>query len=162
MRVAPAPFSAARNDKRFGGGQILDYSAGLFFAYNGSCGYGYENILAVFSVEFAVLTVGAVFRREFSALFEFYKRVFAGVDDKNDISAASAVAAVRSALCDIFFPSEGNAAVPSPAGFDVYIDLIHKHSGSPPITRKNEKKSLPLHKMQRHTLFDFDAISRKR
>jgi hypothetical protein len=45
---------------------------------------------------------------------------------KQDVTATTAVSAVRTAKGDELFAEEGKAAAPSIASFDVYVDLINE------------------------------------
>ena len=78
-------------------------------------------------MEFRTRAVSAVFGYEFSFVSEIYKRVLADLGDKYDVSAASAVAAVGSALGDVFFTPERNGAVSAVAGFYIDLNVITEH-----------------------------------
>ena len=58
---------------------------------------------------------------------EIEQRGHMDVDGKNDVAALPAVAAVRSAGRDIFFPVKGHAAVAAAARFDQNVYDIDKH-----------------------------------
>ncbi len=121
MFVAPAALAAVEADERFVVRYVFYDPAGRRVAYDGALRDLYHKILAVFAVEFRAGSVAAVLCDVFSAVSEIEQSILALIGLKNYVSALAAVAAVRSALGDVFFTPEGHAAVAAVAGF--YIDF---------------------------------------
>ncbi len=66
------------------------------------------------------------------AVFIIKERVLPFSDAEHHVTAASAVAAVRTAFCDVLFTAERNTSVAAVAGTDVYINLVDEHGLLPP------------------------------
>ena len=103
MAVSPAAASAVTQHKILSVRHIVEDLFGFRVAQDRPTRHKDHNILAVFAVEFRPAAVSAVFRHEFALVPEREQGIRPLVHTENDISAASAVAAVRSALGDVFF-----------------------------------------------------------
>jgi hypothetical protein len=77
-------------------------------------------------VEFRGHAIAAVFGNEFLAIAEVEKGICAFVDHEDNVTAVTAVAAVGTAVCNVFFASEGDTAVAAVSCFDVYFNMIVK------------------------------------
>ena len=77
-------------------------------------------------VKFLRAAVAAVLRDEFFARAEVEERVFALVDDENDVAAVAAVAARRSAVRDVLLAVERDASVAAVARLYIYFNVIVK------------------------------------
>ena len=71
--------------------------------------------------------VPAVSGREFAVIAEREEGIRPFVDAEDDVPAVPPVAAVRTALRDVFFAAEGHHAVPSVSRLDVNLDFVDKH-----------------------------------
>ena len=127
MLVSPASAAAAADDKVFSVRHVFYYLSVFRVSNYSSAGNGNYNVRAVLAVHFSAHAVAARLSCELSFVAEIQKGVCTLVDAKNDIAATPAVAAVGTALGDIFLAAEGNAAVSAAAGFDVYFYFIYKH-----------------------------------
>jgi hypothetical protein len=85
--------------------QILAAEAGHFFAHSGMAARGLP-----------MMTAG-----------EIEEGILVGIGDENNVTAITAIAAVGATLGDVFFPSEGDAAVAAVAGFDLDDGFIDEH-----------------------------------
>ena len=120
-----------RDAAHIGIAHILDDFAGGTVFDNRSGRYGNFEVFGVFAVALGGHAGLSVLCDEFTAVFEVQKRVLTLVNDKNDIAAFSAVAAVRSAVRNILFPVERHAAVSAVAGLDIDFYFIKKHFLTP-------------------------------
>ena len=91
----------------------------------------YYHILGVCTVELASRAVAAGKRDKFALVAESKQSIAAGVNAENNVSAPSAVAAVRSAVRDVFFTSEGDGSVTAVSRLDVYFYSVNKHLSDP-------------------------------
>ena len=149
MRVAPAAPSAPGGHEGLPVGHIVYDQPGFRIAEHRSARDGNDEVRPAFSRKFAARAVHPGRRDELAAVFEIQQRVGAVVHGEHDVAAAAAVAAVRPALRHVFFPAEGDAAVPAVAGLDIELYLIEKHSVSSVYTatwnfmNPCESKSIP-------------------
>ena len=126
MLVAPAASSAVREHERLASAHVLDEAPRFGVAYDGAVGDGDYQVGRVRAVEFLRAAVAAVLRDEFFARAEIEERVFALVDDENDVAAVAAVAARRPAVRYVLLAVERDAPVAAVARLYVYFDVIVK------------------------------------
>ena len=91
------------------------------------------------SMEFGSFSVLAVFGDELVLVAEGKQGVASGIHPEDHIAAVPAVAAVGSAVGNIFFPVKGNGTVSAVARFDINSDVIHKH-GNTLLSKEGFKK----------------------
>lgn len=91
--------------------------------------HGDIKIVGALAVELASRTVAAVLCDKFALVAEGKQRVAAGIDAEDDAAALSAVAAVGSAVRDVFFTPEGHGSVAAVAGFYIDFYSVNKHMG---------------------------------
>ena len=128
--VAPAALSAAAEDIRLIAGHVLDNLVGFRVPDQGAPrdpdGKGFA-VLTAFALAHAVR---ALLRRVFALVAEIHEGGEVVVHLQNDVAAGNAVAAVRTACGDVFFPVEGDAAiaaVASPDGNPCFVNECRCH-----------------------------------
>jgi len=134
MAVAPTALAAVAENERLAVGHIHNDLTGGGVAHHGSGRHGQNGILGGFAVEFCLHPVAAVFRHEFAAVLVIQQSIRALVDGKDDVAAATAVAAVRSAVGHIFFAAEGHTAVAAVARLAINLYIINQHNDTSPAT----------------------------
>ena len=110
-----------------GSRHILKHPPGSRVLYYSSGRHHNDQILRVLPVELLSHPVPAVRRHKLPPVPERQQRISPLVNLKNNISAAPAIAAGRSALRDILLTMERNTAVAAVAGFNVDLYFIYKH-----------------------------------
>ena len=101
MRITPTALAAVANDKILAVRHIVYDLTGLLIADYGACRHAKHGVLAVFTVEFLLRTVAAIFRDEFMAVFIIKERVLPFSDAEHHVTAASAVAITADELIDL-------------------------------------------------------------
>ena len=130
--VAFAAYSAAKShDACVFVEHIGDDSARFLVAYNRPARDFYDKIGRALTVAEFTRTVTAVLGFIKLCETEVGKRTHIRVDDKYYVSALAAVAAVRTAVCDVFFGVERRTSVAAVTRFNEYFCVIYKHYCSP-------------------------------
>ena len=107
--------------------EILHHKSGFFIDDDRSHRNLDDEIFSCLAETFLFHAVLAVFCFIFLFVFKVHQGSEITIRLKNDISAASAVSAVRTSLRYKRFASEGNRAVSAFSGFDKYFRSIYKH-----------------------------------
>jgi hypothetical protein len=126
MLVAPAAPAAFRSHIIFSGGHIVHDGAALGVPEQRSPGNSDTDTLAVLARAALALSRRAVFGDIFSFVTEIDQRGHVVVGNENNIAAASAVAAVRSAGGNIFFAVKSHRPVSAVSGADGYRNFVNK------------------------------------
>ena len=128
VAVAPATASAAAGDELVCLGHIKEDPArsGVFEQCSG--GDEDNGICPIFSVHFAALAVLAVLGNELSLVAEGKQGIAPFIHTEDDVTAATAVAAVWSACGHVLFTVEGHRAVSAVTGFYIYLNVVNKHT----------------------------------
>ena len=106
--------------------QVCEDCAALDIPNDGANGYMDDQRLAVLAGAERSLSRRAVFRAIKALELEVQQRGHVRIGVEHEVPAASAVAAVRPALRDVFFPMEGCVTVPAVAGFNDDFRMINK------------------------------------
>ena len=127
MGIAPAAPATLGDNKVLAGGHI----------HNNLIAFGIPNHRAPGHLDgqcltpFAVTVFSGAVSTGLGGVFSFITEVKQGrhivIDLQNDITAVTAVAAVRAAGCHIFFPVKGNGAVTAATADDGDAYFIYKH-----------------------------------
>jgi hypothetical protein len=132
MLVPPAAGAAPGDHEGFTIGHVVDNGARLGIADDRGPGDPDDKIGPVFAGTALARTGFPVFGDIFSAVFEIHQCGHVVVDDHYYISAPAAVASVRSAGGNVFFPAERNCSVSAFPGDDSDSGRIDKHSNLRP------------------------------
>ena len=139
MHVALASASALQNDNAAVlMGHVRDDFAGFSLTDNGALGNLYHKVLAVSAVTAVVSAGFSVLCTILADEAEIIERVQTVIHLKDQIAAATAVAAVRTAGRNEFFAPEADMAVTAVAGTDIDFCRISKHYKPP------QKKKVPF------------------
>ena len=123
MLVAPATASALAENKIRIVGHILDDLIGRRIAHDRAARDLNDQIFPALAAAPRALSVLSVWCGVLALIAEVHQRGQIVVDTQDDV----AVAAVRAARRDVFFPVEGHRAVAAAAGLDDNFNFIYKH-----------------------------------
>ena len=129
MAIAPAAAAATGDHHRLGTGKVSHDQAGLGFFQHSAAGHADDQVIGVgaaLALGAAVFTVGC---GVLTLVAEVHQGGEVVVGDKNDVTAATAVAAVRAASRHEFFAVEGHRAVAALAGMQPDGRGINKITG---------------------------------
>ena len=144
MDIALAALSASCKDLRLVRGHIRHYPAALCVAYYSTSRHLYNKGLCAFASAVSSAAVFPAVSHIFPLIPEIYQGREIVIDLKNDIAAASAVAAVGTACRYILFAVKRYSAVAAVTCFDHYFRLINEHF-RPPFLKKNPKRKLGIY-----------------
>ena len=128
MAVTPAALAALCDDKRLLIGQIRNDSARICLLDDRTDRHFYNCILPLFACTACPAAILTVLRLIFAFIFKIRQSGQIRVGDKYNISASAAVAAVRTAVCNIFFTVKCGGTVASVARLYRNSRSIYKHS----------------------------------
>ena len=127
MLVAPAAASALAENKIRIVGHILDDLIGRRIAHDRAARDLNDQIFPALAAAPCALSVLSVWCGVLALIAEVHQRGQIVVDTQDDVATLAAVAAVRAARRDVFFPVEGHRAVAAAAGLDENFNFIYKH-----------------------------------
>ena len=132
MLVAPAALTATGNDELFTVGHIVHNAAGLGVTDERTAGDTDVQTLAVLAGAALALTVHAIACDIFALVSKVHQRGHIIINNKDNIAASAAVAAIGAACCDILLTVERDCAVAAVARLNGDPCLINKRSHSVP------------------------------
>ena len=125
--IAPTAAAALGNDMIFTGGHVHDDLIGLRVPDYRAPGDLDDQRFAPLAAHLSALTVFAGLGSILALIAEIQKGCQIVVDTQNDTAAVTAVAAVGTAGCYVFFPVKGNCAVTAATAADGDVYFIYKH-----------------------------------
>ena len=129
MAVAPAAASAFGNHHRLIAREIRHHKAGLGLLQNGAAGHTDDQVLRVCAALALGAAVLAVLGGIFALVAEVHQSGQVIVGHKDDVAAASPVAAVRAAGRHEFFAVEGHGAIAALACMQPDGGYVNKVAG---------------------------------
>ena len=128
MNIAPAAFAALCGNKALDFAHISHNRAGVcLLDYRSARNFDFK-VGALFTVASAAFAALAVLSGVFPFVSEVGKRCKIVIDNKNNVAAFAAVAAVGSARGNIFFSVKRNGTCAAVACLDFYFSSINKHN----------------------------------
>ncbi|GFI71958.1 hypothetical protein IMSAG250_01166 [Clostridiales bacterium] len=127
MLISPAAFTAVGSNKPLCFTHIRHNSTAVYFLYNCSSRYTDFKAFAVFSMALSTLSGQTVFSCILALVSEIGECCKIIINNKNNIAALTAVTAVRTACCNIFFTMKGNCTGAAVACLNFYFSYIYKH-----------------------------------
>ena len=129
MVIAAAAATALGNDNLLSvTAQVGHHRTGSFIPYDRADRHGDQQIVSIAAELVASLSFAARFRLEKTAITEIDKGIDVSVGNEDDVSALTAVAAVRSAFGHEFFVTETAHTVTALAGLYKNSGSINKHA----------------------------------
>ena len=129
MVVSPSAPAAVQQDPGFPGGvHVRHHPAALRLPDDGPYRHLDDQILALSAAAHPAHPVSAVFRCVFALESEIQQGVHVFIRVEQDVSALSAVPAVRSAVLDIFLPVEAGGSVSAVPRLHRDLHPVHKIS----------------------------------
>ena len=155
--VPPAAAPALCGGELIHFGHICHHGPALILPDDGAARHTDDKAFTLTAVAAAALAILPAGGGVFPPVAEVRQRGEVVVHLKDDVPAASAVAAVRSACSHIFFTVKGDGAVTAVARLDVDDRIIYKHKFLPPEFPYNDKNSIshleankyPIHSKKR-------------
>ena len=135
MRVTPTATATAGDDHRFRSRQVRNHQTGLGFFQDGAAGHPNHQIIgigAALALGAAILTI---LRRILALIAEVHQRGKVVIGHKNDVTAATAVAAVGTACRHKLFAVKSHGTVAALAGVQPDGRGINKITGCHSIPR---------------------------
>ena len=129
VAVAPAAAATLGHDHRFGAGQVRHDKVGLGLLQHSTAGHADDQVVAVGTAHALSAAILAVGRGVLALVAEVHQGRQVVVRHKDDITAAAAVAAVRTARRHEFFAVERHRTVAALAGVQPDRGGINKITG---------------------------------
>ena len=127
MAVTPTASSAFCSDEAVVGGHICHNDTAFVFSDDGTLRHSYNKVFGFFTVTSAALSVRTIGCFIFSFILKIVKGRKVCINHKNNVSAFTAVSAVRTARGDVLFTVESNCTVTAVTGFDFNDRFVNKH-----------------------------------